>query len=98
MQSPIPGPFTADGNTVYGITHGKHYSILRVNGARLTDAAQVDMAAHVARVLNNHEPLLKALRYLEEMATFTAAGKHNCPEIHGALGEARAAIANAEGI
>lgn len=56
-----------------------------------------DYANALERMRIERDDLLAALRYLEQMATYTAAGKHNCPEIHGALAEARAAIAKVEG-
>jgi hypothetical protein len=55
-----------------------------------------DHAMKRALLMAGAPELLAALRYLTEMAQFTANGKHNCPEIHGALAEARAAIAKVQ--
>jgi hypothetical protein len=63
----IPGPFFADGNTVYATDHGKLFTVARVNGARITDEAQAEFAAHIVKCVNAHDELIAALRDIARM-------------------------------
>jgi hypothetical protein len=61
-----PGPWQSDGNTVYALHHGKHYTIARANGARLTDESQ----AATARFISKGPDIAEALgRLLQDMET-----------------------------
>lgn len=68
QHTPIPGPFHADGNAVFALDHGQLYTVLRVNGARLTDEAQAQFAQYVVRACNAHDDLVAALREVLPLA------------------------------
>jgi hypothetical protein len=88
-----PGPWSADGNTVYALDHGKHYTIARANGARLTDEAQVATARLIAAAPQLAEALRQCQTYLNEWCAITTTPEGRKAMI--AMNAARAALAAA---
>jgi hypothetical protein len=94
-NQPTPGPYRSDGNTVKAVSHGRWFTLCRVDNKIFTAEGKEANAAFITRACNAHRDLLEALELCVDCLTDLSRLDDGTPSI-SALDQARAAIAKAK--